>query len=166
MFTFLPYSPMNKLLLASILAVMPVLAFADQGMSTSSTGTVMMSGSTGTGMVHSGMHMEHETKGLMLAIGALSPADRTILVKMIKDYLLSKGVDPAKYAEKREDIKDMKREMHDDAKEMRKDMHDKMKAMKKMTREDIQKRRDEMRAKMEGIRASGKVNVQDISMTK
>jgi hypothetical protein len=46
-----------------------------------------------------------------MAIGALSPADRATLVKMIKDYLLSKGVDPAKYTEKRDEIKEIRKEL-------------------------------------------------------
>ena len=99
----------------------------------------------------SGASMERDGKGLMLAIGQLSPADREALIKMIKDYLVSKGIDPAKYAEKRDEIKDMKKDMRDEAKDMR-----------KATREEIQKKRDEMQAKIKEMRGNGKVNVQDM----
>jgi hypothetical protein len=106
-------------------------------------------------MMGSGGQMERDGKGLMLAIGALSPADREALMKMIKDYLMSKGIDPAKYAEKRDEIKDMKKDMRDEAKDMR-----------KATREEIQKKRDEMQAKIKEMRGNGKATFKEFTVTK
>lgn len=91
----------------------------------------------------------------MLAIGALSPADRATLVKMIQDYLVSKGIDPAKYAEKREEMKDIRKETHQEIKDIRQTGRDAAKI-----------KREEMKAKIETLRGHGKVNVQDISMTR
>lgn len=85
----------------------------------------------------SGANLEKDTKGLMLAIGALSPADRETLIKMIKDYLVSKGVDPVKYAEKRDEIKEVRK----DTREAVKDMRD--------------AKRDEMKAKIRDLRSNG-----------
>ena len=101
------------------------------------TGSRMGSGS----MMGSGM--ERDGKGLMLAIGALSPTDRQALMKLIRDYLVSKGIDLTKYAEKRDEMKDMKKDMHDEVKEM-----------KKATREEIQKKRDQMKDEMSKMKAS------------
>ena len=90
-----------------------------------------------------GSGMERDGKGLMLAIGALSPTDRQALMKLIRDYLVSKGIDLTKYAEKRDEMKDMKKDMHDEVKEM-----------KKATREEIQKKRDQMKDEMSKLKAS------------
>ena len=90
-----------------------------------------------------GSGMERDGKGLMLAIGALSPTDRQALMKMIRDYLVSKGIDLTKYAEKRDEMKDMKKDMHEEVKEM-----------KKATREEIQKKRDQMKDEMSKLKAS------------
>jgi hypothetical protein len=114
------------------------------------TGTMMGSGTMG-----SGGQMDHEMMGLHMAMRQLSPADRIALVKMIKDYLLSKGIDPAKYAEMREEIKEVKKDTRSDIKDIRKTAMDAAKA-----------KREEMRGKIKDIRGSGKVNVQDMSMTK
>lgn len=92
----------------------------------------------------SGTNLEKDTKGLMLAIGALSPADRETLVKMIKDYLVSKGIDPAKYAEKRDEIK-----------EVRKDTREAVKEMRDANRDEIKQKRDEMKAKIRDLRSNG-----------
>lgn len=89
----------------------------------------------------SGVNLERDSKGLMLAIGQLSPADRETLVKMIKDYLASKGIDPAKYAEMRDEKKDMKK----DTREAVKDMRD-------TTREEIKKKKEEMQAKIKDMK--------------
>ncbi len=110
----------------------------------------------GTGaMMGSGNHMNHEMKGLHMAMKQLSVADHIALMKMIKEYLISKGVDPEKYAEMREEIKEIKKETREDIKEVRKTAMDTAKT-----------KRDEMRAKIKALRGAGKVNVQDISMTK
>lgn len=104
----------------------------------------------------SGTMMENDAKGLMLAIGALSPTDRATLIKMIKEYLLSKGIDPTKYAEKRDEIKDI-----------RKDTHTEIKEMRTTTQESVKAKRDEMKMKVWQLHGgNGKVNIQDISMTR
>ena len=145
------FSPMKKIILGVVCALaLPLLS-----VSADTTTTVTGTGTTQSGVVRppmgTGAMMERELKGLHLAIGQLSPADREALIKMIKDYLVSKGIDPAKYAEKRDEIKDMKKDMRDEAKDMR-----------KATREEIQKKRDEMQAKIKEMRGNGKVNVQDM----
>ena len=100
----------------------------------------------------SGASIERDGKGLMLAIGQLSPADREALIKMIKDYLVSKGIDPAKYAEKRHEIKDMKKEMKEKMKDMRKECREKMKDLRETTREQIKEKREEMKDKIREMR--------------
>ena len=82
--------------------------------------------------------MERDTRGLMLAIGALSPADRATLVKMIRDYLISKGIDPAKYAEKRDEMHDMKREDREEIRDIKKDYRDSTKIKRKEMKERVQ----------------------------
>jgi hypothetical protein len=134
---------MKKILIASAIALTPLLAFADTGTGTTTTGTGIAQ--TGTTMpkppMGSGAMMEHETKWLMLAIGALSPADRATLVKMVRDYLVSKGIDPAKYAEKRDEIK-----------EVRKDTHEDIKDMKKVNRDAVKEKREAMKGKIQEMR--------------
>jgi hypothetical protein len=135
------YSPMKKIFIASAIALTPLLAFANGTGSTTGTGTTQ-TGTTSTGSTHgSGSVTERETKGLMLAIGALSPADRATLVKMIRDYLVSKDVDPAKYAEKREEIK-----------EVRKEGREEIKDMKKKNKEEMKDKRDALKAKIKELR--------------
>lgn len=132
---------MQKLIIASAIALTPLLAFANGTGSTTGTGTTN-TGTTHTGSTHgSGSIGERETKGLMLAIGALSPTDRATLVKMIRDYLVSKGVDPAKYAEKREEIKEYRKDAHEDIKDMR-----------KKNQEAIKVKREEMKAKIKDMK--------------
>lgn len=150
---------MKKILLVSTLALVPLFTFADASTSTTSTTST---GTSQTGVVlppppptGSGGQAEHEWKGLGLAIGALAPADREALVKIIKDYLTSKGIDPAKYAEKRDEMKEIKKEAHQEIKDVRQAGRDAAKA-----------KREEMKAKIETLRGHGKVNVQDISMMK
>ena len=88
-------------------------------------------------------------------MGQLSVADRAALVKMIKDYLLSKGIDPAKYAEKRDEIKEIRKDTREDVKEMRK------KAM-----EAAKAKREEMREKIKEIRGNGKATFKEFTITK
>jgi tetrahydromethanopterin S-methyltransferase subunit D len=139
-FLLLHFLTMQKYIVATAIALAPLVAFANGTGSTTGTGTTQ-TGTTQTGTTQTGSVTERETKGLMLAIGALSPTDRATLVKMIRDYLLSKGVDPAKYAEKRDEIR-----------ESREDMRDKIKDMRKATREDIKKKRDEMKEKIKSLK--------------
>ncbi len=109
----------------------------------------------GSGGMMGASMMEHEMKGLHMAMKQLSPADHATLMKMMNDYLLSKGIDPAKYAEMRDEIKDMRQENRTEMKDMRKQNQQEMKA-----------KREEMRSKIKEVRGNGKVNVQDISMTR
>ncbi len=82
-------------------------------------------------------------------MGQLTTTDRATLVQMIRDYLTSKGIDPAKYAEKREEIKEIKKETRDTIKSARKTHTDTMKA-----------KRMEMRGKIQDIRqGSGSTNI-------
>lgn len=106
-------------------------------------------------MMGSGAMMERELKGLHMAMAQLSPADREALVKMIKDYLLSKGIDPAKYAEKRDEIKELRKDTHEDIKEMR-----------KKTREAAKAKREEMREKIKEMRGNGKATFKEFTVTK
>jgi hypothetical protein len=107
------------------------------------------------GQMGSRTMMENDSKWLMFAVGALSPADRATLVKLIRDYLVSKGIDPTKYAEKRDDINEIRQEGRDEMMDIRKRNQEAMKA-----------KRDDMRSKIQEVRANSKVNVQDISMTR
>jgi hypothetical protein len=84
-----------------------------------------------------------------MAMGQLTTTDRATLVQMIRDYLTSKGIDPAKYAEKREEIKEIKKETRDTIQSARKTHVDTMKA-----------KRMEMRGKIQDIRqGSGSGNI-------
>lgn len=136
---------MQKLLIAATLCIIPVLAFATSEVSPVTAVVITGSGTTQSGIVQhhtgSGIEMEHDNKGLMLAIGQLSPADRTTLTKMIRDYLDSKGIDPAKYAEKREEIKAIKTETREAIKEV-----------KKEKTQIIKTKREKMRSKIREIR--------------
>ena len=61
-------------------------------------------------------------------------------MKMVKDYLLSKGIDPVKYAEMRDEIKDTRDEIkdtRDEIKDMRKSGRDEIKDMRKSGRDEI-----------------------------
>ena len=47
----------------------------------------------GTGAVMgSGTDTEHQIQGIGMAIGKLTPTDRDALIKMIREYLVSKGI--------------------------------------------------------------------------
>ena len=39
-----------------------------------------------------GTDMEHQIKGIGMAIGKLTPTDREALIKMIREYLTAKGI--------------------------------------------------------------------------
>lgn len=95
--------------------------------------------------------MEKKWKGLHLAMGQLSPADHATLVKMIQDYLASKGIDPAKYTEKRDEIKEVRKETRVEIKEGKEELKD----TRKKLREDAKAKREEMREKIKSIRGNG-----------
>ncbi len=71
--------------------------------------------------IGSGAVAEHPMEGIGMAIGKLTPADRDTLVKMIREYLVSKGVDLAGFADKKDAIKDMKKETKTEIKEVKKE---------------------------------------------
>lgn len=98
---------------------------------------VLTKRSIGSGtMMGSGMNQE--SKGLMLAIGTLSPTDRETLLKMIKDYLVSKGIDPAKYAEKRDEIREIRQEGREEIRDIKKSRNDAMKMKREEMKEKVQ----------------------------
>jgi hypothetical protein len=85
----------------------------------------------------SGAEMNNAGQGLMLAIGHLSLADREILVKMIREYLTTKGIDLSKYAEKREEIKEVKKEARTEIKEIRNTAQDAARAKREEMRRKV-----------------------------
>jgi hypothetical protein len=95
--------------------------------------------------------MEKKWKGLGLAIGQLTPTDRDALLKTITDFLTSKGIDPAKYAEKRDEIKEVRKETRVEIKEGKEELKD----TRKKLREDAKAKREEMREKIKTIRGNG-----------
>lgn len=150
------FSPMKKIILGVVCALaLPLLSVSADTSSTTTTGT----GTTQSGIVRppmgSGAMMEREMKGLHMAMGQLSVADREALVKMIKDYLVSKGIDPAKYAEKRDEIKEVRKDTKEEIKSMRDKMHADRKA-----------KMEEMRAKIKEMRANGKATFKEFTVTK
>jgi hypothetical protein len=131
---------MKKIILGAVCALaLPLLS-----VSADTTTTVTGTGTTQSGVVRppmgTGAMMERELKGLHLAIGQLSPADREALVKMIKDYLVSKGIDPAKYAEKREEIKDAKKKLKEKNEDLKSQMNDFLEKLREKQRinEDLE----------------------------
>jgi hypothetical protein len=93
----------------------------------------------------SGAEMNNPGQGLMLAIGKLSPTDRETLVKMIREYLTSKGIDLAQFAEKREEIKDIKKETRETIKDI-------VKTNQNTIKNTIKTKREEMRSQIREIR--------------
>ncbi len=80
-----------------------------------------------------------ELHGLHLALGKLSPADRAELVKMIRNYLASKGV-----ALPTAPAKELKKEIKEERKEIKQDRKEYLKKMKE--------RREALREKMKELR--------------
>jgi ElaB/YqjD/DUF883 family membrane-anchored ribosome-binding protein len=100
----------------------------------------------------SGAQDRPDGQGLGMAMAQLSPTDRATLDQMIRDYLTSKGIDPAKYAEKKEEIKAVRTETRDAIQEVRKDSQDAAKEVRKNEKEVIKNKRVEMRGKIRDIR--------------
>lgn len=151
------FSPMKKIILGVVCALaLPLLSVSADTSSSTTAGTGT---TTQTGVVRppmgSGAMIERELKSLHMAMAQLSPADREALVKMIKDYLVSKGIDPVKYAEKRDEIKELRKDTREDVKEMR-----------KKTREATKAKREEMREKIKEIRGNGKATFKEFTVTK
>lgn len=68
----------------------------------------------------------------------LSSTDKSELIKMIQDYLTSKGIEiPADIRETRKDIKEARKNSRDEIKEMRKNTKDAIKAKREETRNKI-----------------------------
>jgi hypothetical protein len=88
----------------------------------------------GTG---SGADIEREIKGLMLAIGKLTPTDRDTLIRMIREYLTIKGIDLAQFAEKRAEIKEVKKETQTAITEIRNTTQDAARAKREEMRKKI-----------------------------
>ena len=70
-------------------------------------------------------------------------------MKMVKDYLLSKGIDPVKYAEMRDEIKDTR----DEIKDMRKSGRDEIKDVRKSGRDATKIKREEMVQRIKNVKA-------------
>jgi pyruvate/oxaloacetate carboxyltransferase len=101
--------------------------------------------------MRSDAEMSHPLEGIAMAIAQLSPTDRETLVKMIREYLTSKGVDLTKYAEKREEIRDIKKETRDDTKEIKKESKTEIIAIRTKAQESLRIKREEMRAKIKAL---------------
>lgn len=85
--------------------------------------------------------MEAELKGLHMAMGQLSTADREALVKLIKEYLVSKGIDPAKYAEKRDEIKTVRKQTKEEIKALREKQKEEIKAKRETLKKTIREKK-------------------------
>lgn len=135
---------MKKIILLGVMmASAPLLAFATSNTGATSTtpptqSWVILPPRTGTGM-------EAELKGIHMAMAQLSATDREALIKMIKEYLVSKGIDPTKYAEKREEIKMIKKQTKEE-----------IKASREKLKEENKAKREEMRNKVKDIRGKNK----------
>ncbi len=98
---------------------------------------------------------DNELAGLIMAINQLSPTDRATIIKTIKEYLISKGIDPTKYAEIRKEINETRKQTQEELNEMRK------KAL-----EDAKTKREEMRNKISEVRSQGKATFKEFTVTK
>lgn len=89
----------------------------------------------------------------MLAMGKLSPTDRAALIKIIHDYLVSKGITVP--------TGNITPERKTEIKEIKKDTREEVKTLRKKNQEELKNKREEARAKIRAIRtstASGSVN--------
>jgi hypothetical protein len=100
----------------------------------------------------SGAQDRPDGQGLGMAMDQLSPTDRAILDQMIRDYLTSKGIDPAKFAAKKDEIKAIRTETRDAIQEVKKESKNTIIDMKKNTQPALQNKRMEMRGKIRDIR--------------
>jgi hypothetical protein len=122
---------------------------------------VSATGSTSTGTTASGTTssgMTEQMKALHLSIGKLSPTDRAGLVKMITDYLTSKGIAIPKAK--------LMKETKNEIKEMKKKTREEIKEMRKKAQEEMKKKREEMRAKVKELRSNGKATFKEFTVTK
>ena len=87
-----------------------------------------------------------------MAIGRLSPADRDTLIKMIREYLTSKGIDLAGFADKKDEIKEVKKEIKTDNKEMKQEARTEIKTIRNATQDAMRMKREEMRKRVTEIR--------------
>lgn len=169
-YLFLNFPPMNKVILTSILviALVPTLSFADNDSmprppvgSGVVMGTGMMhedrdnndhprpprppmgSGSMmGSGVVGSGTMIDRDMDGLKMAIGKLTPEQRVELVKVIRAFFESKGIQMPTSSENKSQIKDLRNDMKDAAKTLRKKTQEEIKAQRELVREKIKSLRE------------------------
>lgn len=96
---------------------------------------MLHTGTTWTGMTHTGSvkppmgtgaMMNGEIQSLHMAMGKLSSTDKETLIKMIKDFLTSKGISITPPA--RQEIKEIRKEAKEEIKEIRKNTRDALKA--------------------------------------
>jgi DNA-binding transcriptional MerR regulator len=80
-----------------------------------------------------------------MAMDKLTPADKATLVKMIRDYLTSKGITLPPV---RQEIKEVRKEMKEEIKDIRKNT------------------RDAMQAKIKELRSNGKATFKEFTVTK
>lgn len=137
------FTLMKKILLAgaALLATTPLLTLASNDSYRSDDcmrhGTgVVATGSTATGGTWSGCTLagaKDELHGLHLALGKLSPADRAELIKLIRNFLTSKGVSLP--TEQVKEVKQERKEMKHDKKEFLKEMKDRREALRAKMKE-------------------------------
>lgn len=87
-----------------------------------------------------------------MAMDKLTPADKATLVKMIRDYLTSKGITLPPV---RQEIKEVRKEMKEEIKDIRKN-----------TRDALKEKRDAMQAKIKELRSNGKATFKEFTVTK
>lgn len=139
---------MKKILLSGVALLLPVVAFADTTSSGSTQATSTTVVSTGA-MVQkppmgTGADMEKSMNGLHLAMGQLSQSDGEALMKMIREYLASKGIVMPAYQEVRE--------MHQEVRQMRQDAKEDMKQAREQFRESMKNKREALKLKVRDTR--------------
>ena len=100
----------------------------------------------------SGTEMDHPTEGIGMAIGKLSPTDRDALLKMIREYLTAKGVNLTEFADKKDEVKEVKKESKTEIKEVKKEARTEIKTIRTTTQNTAKMKREEMRKKITEIR--------------
>ncbi len=91
-------------------------------------------------------------EGIGMAIGKLSPADRDALIKMIREYLTAKGVNLTEFADKKDEVKEVKNETKIEIKEVKKEARTEVKTIRNTVQNTAKTKREEMRKKITEIR--------------
>jgi len=125
---------MQKILLAGLIALTPMIALAD-------TSTGSMTPPPRPPMGSSAQDDENNIHQLGMVISELNAVDREALLKIIRDYVISKGVDLSKLATKDKEIKAVKQEARTAIQGVREEK-----------KQIIQTKRLEMRGKIRDIR--------------